>query len=143
VCKLKTNTEKKNNMGNYIDGFVLPVPRIYLKEYKGVAEKVAEIWKEYGAIEYFEYVGEDLKLEGTRSFVELVDLKEDEVVVFGWVVFPSKEIRDRANKKVPDDSRMTELVVPLTDPKRLIFNPERMVYGGFQPLVESNTNKAE
>jgi uncharacterized protein YbaA (DUF1428 family) len=122
-------------MQNYIDGFVLPVPRIYLNEYKGVAEKVAEIWKEYGALAYFEYVGEDLKLEGTRSFIELMELKEDEVIVFGWVVFPSKEIRDRANKQVPTDSRMTELVAPLTDPKRLIFDAERMVYGGFQRLV--------
>ena len=123
-------------MENYIDGFVLPVPRIHLNEYKGVAEKVAEIWKEYGAIEYFEYVGEDLKLEGTRSFVELVNLQEDEVIVFGWVIFPSKEIRDRANKQVATDSRMADLVAPLTDPNRLIFDAGRMVYGGFQPLVQ-------
>ncbi len=126
-------------MENYIDGFVLPVPRIHLIEYKGVAEKVAEIWKEYGALAYFEYVGEDLKLEGTRSFIELVDLKEDEVIVFGWVVFPSKEIRDRANQEVPTDLRMTDLVVPLTNSKRLIFDAERMVYGGFQPLIQSNS----
>lgn len=122
-------------MENYIDGFVFPVPRMYLDEYKRVAERIAEIWKEYGALAYFEYVGEDLQLEGTRSFIEIVDLKEDEVVVFGWVVFPSKAIRDRANKQVPADSRMTELVAPLTDPKRLIFDAERMVYGGFQSLV--------
>ena len=128
-------------MENYIDGFVPPVPRIYLNEYKSVVEKVAEIWKEYGALAYFEYVGEDLKLEGTRSFIELVNLKEDEIIVFGWVVFPSKEIRDRANKQVPIDSRMTELVAPLINPKRLIFDAERMVYGGFQPLVQSNTSE--
>jgi len=128
-------------MANYIDGFVLPVPRIHLNEYKSVAEKVAEIWKENGALAYFEYVGEDLKLEGTRSFTEVVDLKEDEVIVFGWVVFPSKEIRDTANKQVPTDSKMTELVASLTDPRRLIFDAERMVYGGFQPLVLSNGNQ--
>jgi len=123
-------------MENYIDGFVLPVPRIYLKEYKSVAEKVAEIWKAYGALEYFEYFGEDLKLEGTRSFIDVVDLKKDEIIVFGWVVFPSKEIRDRANKQIPMDSRMTELVAQLTDPKKLIFDSKRMVYGGFKPLVQ-------
>ena len=128
-------------MANYIDGFVLPVPRIHLNEYKSVAEKVGEIWKENGALAYFEYVGEDLKLEGTRSFTEVVDLKEDEVIVFGWVVFPSKEIRDTANKQVPTDSKMTELVASLTDPRRLIFDAERMVYGGFQPLVLSNGNQ--
>ena len=124
-------------LSKYIDGFVLPVPRIHLNEYKAVAEKVAEIWKEYGALAYFEYVGEDLKLEGTRSFIEVVDLKEDEVVIFGWVVFPSKETRDAANKQVPNDARMPELVAPLTDPERLIFDAGRMVYGGFQSLVQS------
>jgi uncharacterized protein YbaA (DUF1428 family) len=65
-------------------------------------------------------------------------MKEDEAVVFGWVVFPSKEVRDRANKQVPEDSRMAELVAPLTDPGRLIFDAERMIYGGFQPLVRLN-----
>ncbi len=129
-------------MANYIDGFVLPVPRIHLNEYKSVAEKVAEIWKEYGALAYFEYVGEDLKLEGTRSFIEVVDLKEDEVIVFGWVLFPSKETRDLANKQVPNDPRMTELVTPLTESTKLIFDASRMVYGGFQPLVQSNNSEA-
>jgi uncharacterized protein YbaA (DUF1428 family) len=123
-------------MANYIDGFVLPVPRIHLNEYKSVAEKVAKIWKEYGALAYFEYVGEDLKLGGTRSFIEVVDLKEDEVVVFGWVLFPSKETRDLANKQVPNDPRMIELVTPLTESTKLIFDASRMVYGGFQPLVQ-------
>jgi len=128
-------------MKNYIDGFIFAVPRIHLNEYKSVAEEVAEIWKEYGALAYFEYVGEDLKLEGTRSFVELVDLVDDEVIVFGWVVFPSKEVRDEANKNVPTDSRMTELVTPLVEPERLIFDAKRMVYGGFESLIQSNSNQ--
>ncbi len=130
--------EINDDMANYIDGFLIPVPRIHLNEYKSVAEKVAGIWKEYGALAYFEYVGEDLKLEGTRSFVEVVDLKEDEVIVFGWVLFPSKETRDLANKQVPNDPRMTELVTPLTKSTKLIFDASRMVYGGFQPLVQPN-----
>lgn len=124
------------DMINYIDGFVLPVPRIHLNEYKRVAEKVAEIWKEYGALAYFEYVGEDLNLEGTRSFIEMVNAKESEAVIFGWVIFPSKETRDLANKQVPTDPRMTDLVTPLTNPTRLIFDASRMVYGGFRPLVQ-------
>ncbi len=128
-------------MANYIDGFVLPVPRAHMDEYKSVAEKVAEIWKEYGALAYFEYVGEDLNLEGTRSFIEIVDMKEDEVVVFGWVVFSSKETRDLANKQVPNDQRMAELVTPLTESARLIFDASRMIYGGFKPLVESGSSE--
>jgi uncharacterized protein YbaA (DUF1428 family) len=128
---------RNDQTAEYIDGFVLPVPKIHLNEYKGVAEKVAEIWKEYGALAYYEFIGEDLNLAGTRSFIEVVDLKEDEVIVFGWVVFPSKEIRDKANKQVPTDSRIAELVAPLSSPQRLVFNPERMVYGGFQSLIQS------
>ena len=120
---------------DYIDGFVLPVPRVHLEEYKGVARQVAEIWKEYGALGYFEYVGEDLTLAGTRSFADVVELKEDEVVVFGWVLFPSKEVREQANQQVPNDPRMTELVGPLTQSSRLIFDASRMVYGGFESLV--------
>ncbi len=87
---------------------------------------------------YFEFVGDDLSLEGTKSFIETVNAKADEDIIFGWVVFPSKEIRDLANKKVPKDPRMTELVAPLTDPNKLIFDGSRMVYGGFQPFIQSN-----
>jgi len=129
---------KDDYMTNYIDGFVLPIPRIYLNEYKEVAEKVAEIWKEYGAIAYFEFIGDDMTLEGTKSFIETLVAKEEEEIVFGWVVFPSKEVCDLANKKVLNDPRVTELVTPLTKPKKLIFDASRMVYGGFKPLVQSN-----
>ena len=130
-------------MTNYIDGFVFPVPRIHLNEYRRVAEKVAEIWRAYGALAYFEYVGDDLTLEGTRSFIKTVDANDDEAIVFGWVIFPSKEARDFANKQVPADPRMTELVAPLTHPEKLIFDASRMVYGGFRPLVQSHGSEAE
>ncbi len=123
-------------MSNYIDGFVFPLSKNHQDEYKKVAEQVAAIWKEYGALSYVEFVGDDLSLEGTRSFAEAVDLKADEVVVFGWVVFPSKAVRDKANVQIPQDARMNELVGPLVDPERLIFDASRMIYGGFKPLVE-------
>jgi uncharacterized protein YbaA (DUF1428 family) len=70
-----------------------------------------------------------------------VDLKADEVVVFGWVLFPSKETRDLANKQVPDDQRMIALVAPLTESTKLVFDASRMVYGGFQSLVQSNSSE--
>ncbi|MEL6656181.1 MAG: DUF1428 domain-containing protein [Bacteroidota bacterium] len=124
-------------MTNYIDGFILPIPRQHLEEYQRVAQTVATVWKEYGALTYFEYVGDDLHLEGTRSFAEAVNATADEVIIFGWVVFPSREVRDRANAKVPTDPRMADLVGPLTDPSRMIFDAARMVYGGFRPLVQS------
>lgn len=124
-------------MANYIDGFVLPVPRNHLNQYKRTAEAVAQIWKEHGALDYYEYVGDDLKLEGTRGFPEFVDAKEDEAIVFGWVVFDSRQARNLANKRVAADPRMRDLVAPLTDPSSMVFDAQRMVYGGFRPLVPS------
>lgn len=122
------------NPKHYLDLFVFPILHIHLDEYRAVAEEVGEIWKEYGAIDYVEFLGDDLHLEGTRSFVESVDLKPGEVIIFGWVTFPSKDIRDHANAEVPKDPRMDKLVAPLTNPERLIFDARRMVYGGFSKL---------
>ena len=123
-------------MPNYIDGFVFPIAKAHLEEYKTVAEKVAEIWKEYGALSYLEFLGDDLQVEGTASFTKTVEVKENEQLIFGWVVFPSKEIRDEANKKVPQDPRMETLVKPLLDPEKMIFDANRMLYGGFKSFIE-------
>ena len=128
-------------MANYVDGFVLPIPRERLDDYKRIAAKIAEVWKEYGALDYFEYVGDDMHLEGTRSFTDLAGASDDEAVIFGWVVFASRETRDLANKKVPADPRMAELIEPLVDPENLVFDASRMVYGGFQSLVGSSSEK--
>lgn len=124
-------------MANYIDAFTLPIPRNHLNEYQRISESVAEIWKEHGALSYFEYIGDDLKLEGTRAFPEAINAKEDEVIIFGWVAFESKEVRDLANVKVATDPRMIDLIAPLTDSANIIFDAERMVYGGFSSLVQS------
>jgi uncharacterized protein YbaA (DUF1428 family) len=122
-------------MANYIDGFVLPVPRDRLQTYREVADKVAEIWKEYGALEYFEYVSDDSNLTGTRAFTDAVNTYENEAVIFGWVAFASREARDIANEKVASDPRMTDLISPLTNTARPIFDAKRMLYGGFRRLV--------
>jgi uncharacterized protein YbaA (DUF1428 family) len=124
-------------MANYVDGFVLPIPRKHLDLYKDIAKVVATIWKEHGAIAYYEYVGDDIKLEGTRTFHELAGATEDEAIIFGWTVFESRESRYRINELVVNDPRMTDLIAPLTDPSRLIFDFGRMVFGGFLPIVES------
>ena len=125
-------------MTPYIDGFVLPVPRDQLETYREVAEKVAEIWREHGALDYLEYVGGDSNLEGTRSFTDAANTKEDEVVIFGWVAFESRETRSLANKRVAADPRMADLINPLTNTSRPIFDAKRMVYGGFRSLVQSS-----
>ena len=129
-------------MANYIDGFVLPIPRDRLNEYKRVVEAVAEIWKEHGALDYWEYVGDDLNPQGTRSFTDLVAATEDETIVFGWVVFDSREARDLANERVLADPRMADLIDPLIDPSSPVFDAKRMAYGGFQSLVRSSNANA-
>ena len=121
-------------MTNYIDGFELPIPKSGLDEYKRASVEIAAVWKEYGAMAYYEFVGDDMHLEGTRSFIDAVDSKEDEVVILGFVVFASREARDTAFEKVPNDPRMAGLVDPLLDENKLIFDASRMVYGGFKPL---------
>ncbi len=123
-------------MTNYIDGFVLPIPKSHLNEYKKVAEAVAEIWRKHGALAYHEYVGEDLKLEGTRTFPEMIGAKTDESIVFGWVEFESREARNVANKLVAADPRMTDIMSSITNASKLVFDATRMAYGGFEPLVK-------
>jgi len=125
-------------MAHYIDGFVLPIPRDRLGEYKRIVEVAAEIWKEHGALDYREYVGDEMSLEGTRSFTDLIAASEDEVIVFGWVVFESRETRDLANEKVAADPRMADLI----DPSNSGFDAKRMAYGGFQSLVLSSSSNA-
>ena len=124
-------------MDQYIDGFVFPIAKEHLEQYRQVAQKVGEIWLEYGAISYQEYWGDDMNLPGTLSFENTTNISKNEVVIFGWVVFPSKTIRDEANLKVPLDPRMEALVAPLVNPQNLIFKAERMIYGGFKSFIRN------
>ena len=121
-------------MAHYIDGFVLPIAQNRLDEYRRLVEAVADIWKEHGALDYREYVGDDLDLEGTRSFADLVGATEGDAIIFGWVAFESRETRDLANKKVAADPRMADLVGSSNSG----FDAERMAYGGFQPFIQSS-----
>jgi len=121
-------------MAHYIDGFVLPVSRKRLDKYRRLVEAVSEIWKEHGALDYREYIGDDLMLEGTRSFTDVVATTEDEVIVFGWVVFESRAARDLANEKVAADPRIADLI----NSSNSGFDANRMAYGGFQSFVPSS-----
>jgi uncharacterized protein YbaA (DUF1428 family) len=125
-------------MAHYVDGFVLPISRKNLDEYRLLVEAVAEIWKEHGALDYREFVDDDLMLEGTRSFTDVVAATEGEAVVFGWVVFESREARDLINKKVAADPRMAVLI----NSSNSGFEADRMAYGGFQSFVPSSDPKA-
>ena len=118
-------------MAHYVDGFVHPIPKDHLNDYKRIVEVIAEIWKEHGALDYWECVGDDLQLEGTRSFADVLTAAEHEVVMFGWVVFASREARDLAGERVAADPRMAELM----EASDTGFDATRMAYGGFQPFV--------
>lgn len=120
-----------SRMSHYIDGFTFPIPSARLNNYRMMAEAVAEIWKEHGALDYCEYTGDDMNLEGTNSFADVLTVNEDETVVFGWVVFDSREARDRINEKVAADPRMADLIASFDSG----FDAKRMAYGGFQSLV--------
>ena len=120
-------------MSLYIDGFAFPIANKSLAGYKPLADSVAKIWKEFGALAYYEYSGDDMRLEGTRSFIDLFSVNENETIVFGWVVFESREARDRANEKVSLDPRIENLISSIDSG----FDPERMAYGGFRTLVQN------
>ncbi len=118
-------------MAHYIDGFVFPIPHKRLDTYQRLASSVAAIWKEHGALDYVEYLGDDLQLDGTRSFTDLLASTDAEAIVFGWVSFESREARDLVNVKVASDPRMTEMVEAIDSG----FDARRMAYGGFRAFV--------
>ena len=119
-------------MADYIDGFAVPIPLEHLDEYRQVVEAVAKIWKEHGALDYREYLGDDMALEGTGSFVSLLGASDNEVISFGWVAFESREARDAVNEKVASDPRMQELM----GASDTGFDPMRMAYAGFRVFVK-------
>ena len=121
-------------MANFVDGFVFPIKKNHLEVYMDIVPKVAEIWKSYGALDYFEQVYDNLTIEGTHSFEAVLSTSKDETIIFGWVTFDSRESRNTAHKKVATDKTMAKLVAPLMDPDKPIFDASRMVYGGFMSL---------
>ena len=133
--QMMTKSTPKNSP--YIDGFVFPISPSNLEKYRAVADVVAAIYREHGAIDYVEFIGEDMQREGTRSFLEMTGVENGETVVFGWIVYESREERDRVNRLVEADARMGDLVAPLMDPSNPVFSPDRMAFGGFKPLVRS------
>jgi uncharacterized protein YbaA (DUF1428 family) len=113
----------------YVDGYVLPVPKKQLAVYRGIARKAGKIWREHGALEYRECVGDDLDVKGLTPFPRRIPLKRGETVVFSWIVFRSRAQRDRVNAKVMKDKR-------LSGPMAMPFDIKRMLYGGFKVLVD-------
>ena len=119
-------------MAKYVDGFVLPVPRKNLDSYRRMAQKASKIWHEHGALEYRECVGEDLQTKFGLPFPKSVKAKPGETVVFAWIVYKSRQHRDRVNAQVMKDPRLADMM----DMKNMPFDSKRMVYGGFKVIVD-------
>ena len=117
----------------YVDGFLLPVPAKNMKKYAAIAKKAGKIWREHGAIEYLECVGDDLRQKGSASFKRMARLKPGEKVLFSWIVYKSRADRDRVIKKVMQDPRLADMMKPDAMP----FDVKRMAYGGFKPVVKA------
>lgn len=115
-------------MTQYVDGYLLPLAANMLEDYKKLATKAGEIWMEHGALAYWETLGDDLDGEHTRSFRLCADAKENEVVIFAWVVYSSREDRDRVMAAVMADPRLSENT-------EMPFDMKRMAHGGFKPIV--------
>ena len=119
-------------MERYVDGFLIPVPKDNVTKYKEMAQKAGEVWKEHGALEYYECIGDDLDIEGMLSFKKVANTSEGETVIFSWIVFESREARDRINTAVMNDPRIKEMMES-GGPEP--FDYKRMAYGGFKALV--------
>jgi len=115
----------------YVDGFVLPLPKRNLKAYRRRSTKAGKIWREHGAVDYWECVADDVKPGKVTSFPRSVKLKSGETVLFSWIVFKSRAHRDQVNAKVIADPRLAEMM----DGKMAPFDAQRMIYGGFKALV--------
>jgi len=119
-------------MPAYVDGFVIPIRKDNLAEYRRVARAAGKIWKEHGALAYMECVGDDMEAPGCTAFTKLAKAKSDETVLFSWAVFKTRAARDKANTAIMKDPRMKKL----GEDSRNIINPKRMAYGGFKAIVE-------
>jgi uncharacterized protein YbaA (DUF1428 family) len=115
---------------SYVDGFIVPVPKKNLEKYREVSSKAGELWMEYGALEYYECVADDVKPGEVTSFPQGVLLEPDEVVIFAWIRYESRAQRDEINAKVMSDPRMK------MDAENMPFDGKRMVFGGFNAIVE-------
>ena len=117
-------------MPQYVDAFVVPVPKKNIAAYRRVAKAAGKVWIEHGALEYRECVGDDLDVAIGTPFPKGVRLKPDETVMFSWIVYKSRAHRDRVNAKAMKDSRIAGM-----DSKIMPFDCRRIIHGGFKTLV--------
>jgi uncharacterized protein YbaA (DUF1428 family) len=115
----------------YVDGFVLPIAKKNIATYRRLATLAGKVWRDHGALEYRECVGDDLDVKMLLPFPRAMKIRRGETVVFAWITFKSRAHRDRVNAKVMKDPR---LGASMKDAK-MPFDVKRMMYGGFKVLV--------
>jgi uncharacterized protein YbaA (DUF1428 family) len=121
-------------MAHYVDGYVIPVPKKKLSAYRRMAALAGKVWREHGALDYKECVGDDLEVDhGMVPFPRLAKSKSGEAVVFSWVLFKSRAHRNQVNKRVMKDPR----ILAMCGPDKAPFDVKRMAYGGFKTIVEA------
>ncbi len=118
-------------MDRYVDGFVFSLATENIEEYRKIASKAGQIWKDNGALEYYECIGDDFNAPDMVSFIQLANAKEGETVIFSWIVYNSKEHRDAVNAAVMADSRMQDMMCMENE----VFDYHKMAYAGFRTLV--------
>lgn len=116
----------------YVDGFVLAVPTKTLDHYRRISKAAGKVWRQHGALQYVEAVGDDLKVKFGVSFEKIMKVKKGETVIFSWIVFKSRQHRDQVNKKVMADPVLRKMMEKGPMP----FDLKRMAYGGFKFLVD-------
>src|SRR5688500_15876703 len=115
----------------YVDGFIVAVPKKNIEAYRTMSKKAGKIWREYGALDYREWVADDVKVGKLTSFPRSVKLKPGETVIFAWITYKPRAQRDKINKKVMADPRLGDMM----NGKSMPFDGKRMIYGGFESLV--------
>jgi uncharacterized protein YbaA (DUF1428 family) len=121
----------KNEKAHYVDGFVLAVPKRNVEAYRRMARVASKIWREHGALEFRECVGDDLAVKMGVPFTSIMKIKRNETVIFSWITYKSRAHRDQVNAKVMKDARLGDM-----DPESMPFDVKRMAYGGFKILVD-------
>lgn len=116
----------------YVDGFVIPVPKKNVDAYRRLARRAGKIWREHGALEFRECVGDDLDVKGLMPFPRTVKVKKGETVIFSWIGFKSRAHRDRVNARVMKDPRIAKM-----GEEKMPFDGKRIRYGGFKVLVDA------
>lgn len=122
---------------NYVDGFVLPIPKKNMPAYKKMATTCSKVWLKCGAINYFECIEDDVKKGKVTSFPKSVKLKRNEILVFSYITYKSRKHRDQVIKKVFQDPAVQKIMTETAN----VFNPERMIYGGFKMFINRNKKR--